>query len=71
LDQVVQYFGRKHASYAERFDLLAPLLEITTALDPHLIVAYQFGANFLAPAPPNGAGMPEKGSHPFDRIRHP
>ena len=59
----MQYFGRKHASYAERFDLLAPLLEITTALDPHLIVAYQFGANFLAPAPPNGAGMPEKAIH--------
>jgi len=30
------------------------------ALDPHLIVAYQFGGNFLAPAPPNGAGMPDK-----------
>jgi hypothetical protein len=34
------------------------LLEITTTLDPHLVVAYQFGANFLAPKPPNGAGMP-------------
>ena len=40
--------------------MLAPLLEITTTLDPHLVVAYQFGANFLAPKPPNGAGMPEK-----------
>jgi tetratricopeptide (TPR) repeat protein len=36
------------------------LLEITTTLDPHLVVAYQFGANFLSPKPPNGAGMPEK-----------
>ena len=41
-------------------DLLAPLLEITTTLDPHLLVAYEYGANFLAPKPPNGAGMPEK-----------
>jgi hypothetical protein len=61
--RAVQYFGRKHAIYAQRFDLLAPLLEITTALDPHLVVAYQFGANFLAPPPPNGAGMPEKAIH--------
>jgi tetratricopeptide (TPR) repeat protein len=58
--RAVQYFGTKHYNYANRYDLLAPLLELTTALDPHLIVAYQFGGNFLAPAPPNGAGMPEK-----------
>ncbi len=47
-------------AYSDRYDLLAPLLEITTALDPHLIVAYQFGASFLAPPPPDGAGMPER-----------
>ena len=58
--RAVQYFGGKHHDYAGRYDLLAPLLEITTGLDPHLLVAYQFGANFLAPQPPNGAGMPEK-----------
>ena len=58
--RAVQYFGRKHAAQSHRFDLLARLLELTTALDPHLIVAYQFGGNFLAPRPPNGAGMPEK-----------
>ena len=58
--RAVQYFGRKHMAYSDRYDLLAPLLEITTALDPHLIVAYQFGASFLAPPPPDGAGMPER-----------
>jgi tetratricopeptide (TPR) repeat protein len=58
--RAVQYFGNKLYERAEQFNLLAPLLEITTALDPHLLVAYQFGANFLAPKPPNGAGMPEK-----------
>jgi tetratricopeptide (TPR) repeat protein len=58
--RAVQYFGGRHAAYIDRYDLLAPLLQLTTALDPHLIVAYQFGGNFLAPAPPNGAGMPEK-----------
>jgi hypothetical protein len=39
---------------------LAPLLEITTELDPHLVVAYDFGANFLAPPAPNGAGLPQR-----------
>jgi hypothetical protein len=31
----------------------------TTTLDPHLIVAYKFGAVFLAQAPPQGAGRPD------------
>jgi hypothetical protein len=34
------------------------LLEVTTELDPQLLPAYQFGANFLAPKPPSGAGLP-------------
>lgn len=55
--RAVQYFGWRHAKHASQYNLLAPLLEITTTLDPKLLVAYQFGANFLAPAPPNGAGM--------------
>jgi hypothetical protein len=58
--RAVQYFGNKHHQGAERYDLLAPLLEITTTLDPQLIVAYEYGANFLAPAPPNGAGLPQR-----------
>lgn len=58
--RAVQYFGGKHHDGAHNFDLLAPLLEITTALDPQLMAAYEYGANFLAPKPPNGAGMPER-----------
>lgn len=58
--RAVQYYGNKHHEGARNFDLLAPLLEITTALDPQLLVAYEYGANFLAPKPPNGAGMPER-----------
>ncbi len=58
--RAVQYFGNKHNVGAENFNLLAPLLEITTALDPHLVVAYEYGSNFLAPHPPNGAGMPDR-----------
>src|SRR5438477_7622769 len=58
--RAVQYFGRKHHQHSKHYDLLATLLEISTQLDPQLLVAYQFGATFLAPQPPNGAGMPEK-----------
>jgi tetratricopeptide (TPR) repeat protein len=58
--RAVQYFGSKHHVGATEYKLLAPLLEITTHLDPQLVIAYQFGANFLAPAPPDGAGMPER-----------
>src|ERR1019366_5005433 len=58
--RAVQYFGARHYVGAANYDLLAPLLEITTALDPHLIVAYEFGSNFLAPKPPDGAGMPQR-----------
>jgi len=56
--RTVQYFGHRHFLRSHTYNELAPLLEITTALDPHMIPAYQFGASFLAPAPPNGAGEP-------------
>ncbi len=56
--RAVQYFGAKHLTAARDYTLLYPLLEIATALDPKLTVAYQFGANFLAPAHPEGAGQP-------------
>jgi hypothetical protein len=58
--RAVQYFGRKHVGRARRYDLLAPLLDITTTLDPKLIIAYRFGSLFLAEKPPEGAGQPDK-----------
>jgi len=58
--RTVQYFGHRHFERAGTYHELAPLLEITTALDPQLLPAYQFGASFLAPAPPNGAGEPDR-----------
>jgi hypothetical protein len=58
--RTVQYFGHRHYDRAKSYNELAPLLEITAALDPQLLPAYQFGASFLAPAPPNGAGQPER-----------
>jgi hypothetical protein len=59
--RAVQYFGNKHLKHSMRYDLLSPLLDITTDLDPHLIVAYQSGAIFLSQRPPDGAGQPDKG----------
>ncbi len=56
--RVVQYFGEKHRLHDRNLEMLWPLLDITTTLDPHLLVAYRFGAIFLSDAPPRGAGEP-------------
>jgi hypothetical protein len=54
--RAVQYFGSRIGDRNADFDSLAPLLNITTALDPRLIVAYRFGAIFLSEPRPLGAG---------------
>lgn len=55
--RTVQYFGGQRA-YAEgkSFELLHPLVDITTTLDPRLGIAYKYGAIFLAEPRPIGAG---------------
>jgi tetratricopeptide (TPR) repeat protein len=58
--RAVQYYGRTHHNGGGRYELLWPLLDITTQLDPHIVPAYLYGATFLTAAPPNGAGTPEK-----------
>ena len=57
--RAVQYYGGRHYVDSPHFELLAPLLDITTDLDPKLVVAYEYGATFLAPKPPTGAGLPD------------
>jgi tetratricopeptide (TPR) repeat protein len=57
--RAVQYFGGR-VQRSTHYELLDPLLEITTDLDPRLIVAYQDGAIFLAQKPTWGAGEPDK-----------
>ncbi|MBI4482347.1 MAG: hypothetical protein HY652_05590 [Acidobacteria bacterium] len=60
--RTIQYYGGKKKDSAQvRYDLLEPLLEITTHLDPRMIPAYQFGATFLSTAQPMGLGRPDKG----------
>ncbi len=58
--RVVQYFGRERLAHSTRFELLGPLLRVTTELDPQLLVAYRFGSIFLAEKPPRGAGRPQE-----------
>jgi tetratricopeptide (TPR) repeat protein len=60
--RAVQYYGRKLGKHERttRYDLLYPLLDITTDLDPHLLVAYEFGSIFLSQKTPVGAGQPDK-----------
>lgn len=66
--RTVQYFGGQRRFAAEkRFELLRPLIEITTTLDPRLEVAYRYGAIFLSEPPPLGAGRPEDGVRLLER----
>lgn len=53
--RAVQYYGARVGNPGEKFVLLWPLLDITTTLDPSLIVAYRFGAIFLSEPMPTGA----------------
>jgi tetratricopeptide (TPR) repeat protein len=54
--RAVQYYGSRIGTLNASFELLAPLLDITTTLDPRLVVAYRFGAIFLSEPKPLGAG---------------
>jgi tetratricopeptide (TPR) repeat protein len=55
--RAIQYYGGGRMDDPTRkFDLLYPLLDITTTLDPQMIPVYQFGAVFLSEPPPIGAG---------------
>lgn len=60
--RAVQHFGSTRLSNRaiKNYDLLYPLLDITTSLDPHFNIAYRFGAIFLAEGYPNGPGKPHQ-----------
>jgi hypothetical protein len=57
--KAVQYYGNKRLKQEKGLDLLWPLLDVATTLDPNLIPAYEFGSMFLAEKAPNGAGRPD------------
>ncbi len=54
--RAVQYYGERLGKPGANFELLWPLLDITTTLDPKLIVAYRFGSIFLSEPGAGGAG---------------
>lgn len=57
--RIVQFYGNKHVRGDANLEELWPLLDITTTLDPNLLVAYHFGAIFLSQHPPDGAARPD------------
>ena len=57
---VVYYGGNKGAVNGKpNYDLLYPMLDLVTSLDPHFRIAYRFGAIFLAEPYPGGPGRPD------------
>ena len=60
--RAVQYYGGTKLSKAhdKNYDLLYPLLDMTTTLDPRFNIAYRFGAILLSEGYPNGLGDPKK-----------
>jgi hypothetical protein len=57
---VVYYGGvRRSVGTVKNYDLLYPLLDITTTLDPRFLLAYRMGAIFLSEPYPGGAGRPD------------
>ena len=60
--RTIQHYGRdfKNRQRQNRFELLYPLLDLTTTLDPRFLIAYRFGATFLSSQPPEGPGRPDK-----------
>jgi hypothetical protein len=60
-----QRFDRLAATRADppiaekRYELLYPMLDITTTLDPRFNIAYRFGSVYLGEPYPRGAGRPD------------
>ena len=56
--RAIQHYGRERKTprFGGRFERLYPLLDLTTSLDPHFTIAFQFGALFLAEPQPLGPG---------------
>lgn len=59
--RAIQHYGRTRLERraSARYDLLFPLLDLTTSLDPRFAIAYRFGAFFLSERAPGGADRPD------------
>ena len=62
--RAIQHYGgdrleKGERAQARRYELLYPLLDIATSLDPYFNIAYRFGAIFLGEPYPGGPGRPD------------
>ena len=60
--RALQHYGgeRLSAATSKRYELLHPLLNLASSLDPYFTIAYRFGAIFLSEAYPGGPGRPDQ-----------
>ena len=60
--RAVQHYGgdRLTRGRTQKYELLYPLLDITTTLDPFFNIAYRFGAIYLSEGYPGGPGRPDQ-----------
>ena len=60
--RAIQHYGgdRLSGERARKYELLYPLLDIATTLDPYFNIAYRFGAIFLSEGYPDGPGRPDQ-----------
>jgi tetratricopeptide (TPR) repeat protein len=60
--RAVQHYGatKRREGLSRRYELLYPLLDLTTTLDPRFNIAYRFGAILLSEGYPAGPGRPDQ-----------
>jgi tetratricopeptide (TPR) repeat protein len=60
--RAIQHYGGERLVNPDvrNFELLYPLLDLTTTLDPYFNIAYRFGAIFLSEQAPGGPGRPDQ-----------
>jgi hypothetical protein len=61
--RAIQHYGGDRLSGPQartKYQLLYPLLDLTTTLDPYFNIAYRFGAIFLSEGYPGGPGRPDQ-----------
>ena len=60
--RAIQHYGGDRLAGAgkRKYELLYPLLDIATSLDPYFNIAYRFGAIFLSEGYPGGPGRPDQ-----------
>lgn len=56
---IQHYGGDRRSVRVKRYDLLYPLLDLTTTMDSRFAIAYRFGSIFLSEPYPGGAGRPD------------